>query len=160
MDFDLAQGVAVLERTPRVVLRALLAGLPPAWTDATEGPDTEPVHCRGAPHPWYVAAGDTGRGATISRGRESQGTPLPELLDEFARRRAENLATLKGWTVTDHDLSLEGEHPEFGAVTLRQLLATWVAHDLAHLGQISREMAKQYREAVGPWRRYLGRLKR
>jgi len=86
MDFDLAQGVAVLERTPRVVLRALLAGLPPAWTDATEGPDTEPVHCRGAPHPWYVAAGDTGRGATISRGREEDRSVNPPRLPRSQRR--------------------------------------------------------------------------
>jgi hypothetical protein len=62
--------------------------------------------------------------------------------------------------LTQHDLALEGEYPEFGPVTLRQLLATWVPHDLAHLGQISRVMAKQYREAVGPWRRYLGVMKR
>jgi hypothetical protein len=96
----------------------------------------------------------------FSRGRESQGKRLPELLDEFARLRAENLATLEGWTLTDCDLGLEGEHPEFGPVTLRQLLATWVAHDLAHLGQISRVMARQYKEAVGPWRRYLGVMDR
>jgi hypothetical protein len=166
MDFDLAQGVAVLERTPGT-LRALLAGLPPAWTDATEGPDT-----------WspYVVVGHLIRGrrrrrhvptpafagvtATLSRGREGQGTPLPGLVDEFARLRAENLATLDGWALTEHDLALEGEHPEFGPVTLRQLLATWVAHDLAHLGQISRVMAKQYQEAVGPWRRYLRVMER
>ena len=107
-----------------------------------------------------VAAGDTCRGATLSRARESHGTPLPELLDGFARRRAENLATLEAWALTDFDLALEGEHPEFGPVALRQLLATWVAHDLAHLGQISRVIAKQYREAVGPWRRYLGVMER
>jgi hypothetical protein len=92
--------------------------------------------------------------------RESQGKRLPELLDEFARLRAENIATLEGWTLTDYDLGLEGRHPEFGPVTLRQLLATWVAHDLAHLGQISRVMAKQYKDAVGPWRRYLREMER
>jgi hypothetical protein len=69
--------------------------------------------------------------------------------------RGENLATLREWRLTDVQLALEGEHPEFGAVTLRQLLATWVAHDLSHIAQISRVMAKQYREAVGPWRAYL-----
>jgi hypothetical protein len=92
--------------------------------------------------------------------RESQGTPLPGLLHEFARLRAENVKTLEEWALTDYDLGLEGEHPEFGLVTLRQLLATWAAHDLAHLGQISRVMAKQYKEAVGPWRRYLGVMER
>jgi hypothetical protein len=107
-----------------------------------------------------VAGGDTCRGATLGRGRESQGRRLPELLDELARRRAENLATLEGWTLTEKELGLEGEHSEFGPVTLRQLLATWVAHDLAHPGQISRVMAKQYKEAAGPWRRYLGVMER
>jgi hypothetical protein len=96
----------------------------------------------------------------FSRGRESQGKRLSELLDEFTRLRAENVVTLEEWALTDYDLGLKGEHPEFGRVTLRQLLATCVAHDLAHLGQISRVMAKQYREAVGPWRRYLGVLER
>jgi hypothetical protein len=110
--------------------------------------------------PASVAEGDICPGATLSRGRESQGKRLPELLDEFARLRAENVKTLEEWVLTDYDLGLEGEHPEFGAVTLRQLLATWVAHDLAHLGQISRVMAKQYRDAVGPWRRYLGVMER
>lgn len=83
-----------------------------------------------------------------------------ELLDEFARLRAENLATLTGWQLTEPQLSLEGEHPEFGVVTLRQLLATWVAHDLGHVAQTCRVMAKQYRAAVGPWRAYLPVLDR
>jgi hypothetical protein len=170
MDFDLAQGVAVLERTP-ATLRVLLAGLPPAWTAATEGRVLwsafvllgHLVHCERAV--WIrrariiLAQGPDRRFTPVDREaqfRESQGKRLPELLDEFARRRAENIATLEEWALTDHDLGLEGEHPEFGLVTLRQLLATWVAHDLAHLNQISRVMAKQYKEAVGPWRRYLG----
>ena len=69
--------------------------------------------------------------------------------------RAQSLATLAGWRLTDAQLSLEGEHPTFGAVTLRQLLSTWTAHDLSHLAQIARVMAKQYRDAVGPWRAFL-----
>jgi hypothetical protein len=80
---------------------------------------------------------------------------MQELLDEFAHLRGENLATLAGWRLSDGELALEGEHPAFGAVTLRQLLATWTAHDVSHLAQIGRVMAKQYREAVGPWRAYL-----
>jgi hypothetical protein len=87
--------------------------------------------------------------------RESQSESLDDLLDEFARLRAANLATLAGWRLTDTELAFEGEHPEFGTVMLRQLLATWVAHDLAHVAQAARVMAKQYREAVGPWRAYL-----
>ena len=80
---------------------------------------------------------------------------LSGLLDEFDGLRAANLATLRGWKLTDQDLALEGEHPEFGPVTLRQLLATWVAHDHGHVAQTARVMARQYREAVGPWRAYL-----
>ncbi|HEU0055551.1 MAG TPA: DinB family protein, partial [Longimicrobium sp.] len=87
--------------------------------------------------------------------RESQGKTLADLLDEFARLRAKNLETLASWRLTDGQLALEGEHPAFGTVTLRQLLSTWVAHDLGHIAQIARVMAKQYREAVGPWRAYL-----
>ncbi len=87
--------------------------------------------------------------------RESEGHSLADLLDAFARLRTENLATLSAWRLTHAQLALEGEHPEFGTVTLRQLLATWVAHDLGHIAQTARVMAKQYREAVGPWRAYL-----
>lgn len=174
MDFDLAEGTAVLERTPGV-LRALLDGLSARWTDATEGPDTWSPYVvvghlvHGERADWIPRAriileqGADRRFAPVDREaqfRESQGKPLSELLDEFARLRKGNLATLAGWLVTDEQLELEGEHPEFGAVTLRQLLATWVAHDLAHLGQISRVMAKQYKEAVGPWRGYLGVMER
>lgn len=82
------------------------------------------------------------------------------LLDELASLRAENLATLRSWKLTDAQLALTGEHPALGTVTLRQLLATWVAHDLGHVAQVARVMAKQYREAVGPWREYLPVLDR
>jgi len=101
---------------------------------------------------------DGGTFATFDRFaqfRESEGKSLTDLLDEFARVRAENLATLEAWRLSDAQLALEGEHPAFGRVTLRQLLATWVAHDLGHIAQTARVMAKQYREAVGPWRAYL-----
>ena len=174
MDFDLAQGVAVLERTP-ATLRALLAGLPPAWTDATEGPDTWSPYIvvghliHGERTDWIprariiLAQGADRRFEPFDREaqfRESRGRPMDELLNEFSLLRMVNLNELFGWELTDRKLALEGEHPELGTVTLRQLLATWVAHDLAHLGQISRVMAKQYKEAVGPWRRYLGVLER
>ena len=169
MDFDLPAGTAVLERTPRV-LRALLAGLPPAWTDATEGPETWSPYVilghlvHGERTDWIpraqliLAQGPQRRFPPFDRFaqlRESRGKSLAELLDEFERLRAESLATLAGWRLDDARLDLEGEHPEFGPVTLRQLLATWVAHDLGHLAQTARVMAKQYREAVGPWRAYL-----
>ena len=169
MDFDLNDGTAVLERTPRV-LNALLAGLLPAWTDATEGPETwspftvvgHLIH--GERTDWIprariiLAQGESRRFAPYDRFAqfsESAGKSLTQLLEEFAQLRAANLATLREWQLTDAHLALEGEHPEFGPVTLRQLLATWVAHDLGHLTQVTRVMARQYRDAVGPWRAYL-----
>ena len=169
MDFDLTSGLTVLERTPRT-LRAMLAGLPAEWTDATEGPGTWSPYVvvghlvHGERIDWIPRARiilDHGRARPFTpfdrfaQLRESEGRSLGELLDELARLRAENVATLAGWRLTDAQLALEGEHPELGVVTLRQLLSTWVAHDLSHIAQIARVMAKQYREAVGPWRAYL-----
>jgi len=169
MDFDLATGLAVLERTPRT-LAEMLGGLPAAWTDATEGPDTWSPYVilghliHGERSDWIpraeivLAQGPDRRFTPYDRFaqfRESQGKSLRELLDEFTGLRAQNLATLAGWHLTDTELALTGEHPDFGAVTLRQLLATWVGHDLGHVAQIARVMAKQYRDAIGPWRAYL-----
>ena len=174
MDFDLATGVAVLERTPHA-LRALLAGLPPAWTEATEGPETWSPYVvvghliHGERTDWIPRAriildqGPQRRFTPYDRFaqfQESRGKSLADLLDELARLRAENLVTLAGWRLGDAQLALEGEHPEFGVVTLRQLLATWVAHDMGHVAQIARVMAKQYRDAVGPWRAYLSIMDR
>jgi hypothetical protein len=169
MDFDLPHGVAILERTPHT-LRAMLLGLEPAWTDATEGPETwSPYVIVGhlihgertdwIPRAQIILAQGANRRFTpydrFAQLHESQDKSLADLLDEFAQLRGQSLATLASWRLTDVELSLEGEHPDFGAVTLRQLLATWVAHDLGHVAQTARVMAKQYREAVGPWRAYL-----
>ena len=169
MDFNLVAGVAVLERTPPT-LRAMIGGLPGAWTDATEGPDTWSPYVivghliHGERTDWITRAeiilkqGADRRFTPYDRFaqfRESEGQPLAQLLDEFARLRADNLAALAAWRLSDAQLELTGVHPEFGEVTLRQLLATWVAHDLGHIAQIARVMAKQYREAIGPWRAYL-----
>ncbi|HEX2202682.1 MAG TPA: DinB family protein [Longimicrobium sp.] len=174
MDFDLAAGTAVLERTPET-LRALLSGLPPAWTGATEGPETWSPYdvvghlVHGERADWIprariiLAQGPQRRFEPVDRFaqfRESQGKTLEDLLCELEKLRAESLATLAGWNLTEAELGLEGEHPVFGAVTLRQLLSTWVAHDLSHIAQIARVMAKQYRDAVGPWRAYLPVLDR
>ncbi len=174
MDFALPQGIAVLARTP-AALRALLDGLPPDWTSATEGPDTwSPYDVighlnHGERTDWIPRAriileqGVNRRFEPYDRFaqfRESQGKSLGQLLDEFNALRAENLRTLEGWHLTDEQLALEGQHPAFGAVTLRQLLATWVTHDLGHVVQTARVMAKQYRDAVGPWREYLSVLNR
>lgn len=169
MDFDLSTGCAVLERTPST-LRTMLDGLPADWTDATEGPETwspyvvvgHLVHCERAdwvPRARIILAQGPDRRFTpldrFAQFHESRGKSLSDLLDEFAELRQQNLRTVRGWQLDDNRLALEGIHPEFGAVTLRQLLATWVAHDLGHMVQISRVMARQYRDAVGPWAKYL-----
>ena len=169
MEFNLSQGMEVLARTPPT-LDAMLRGLGPEWLDATEGAETWSPYIilghliHGERTDWIRRAqviraqGPTRRFEPYDRFaqfQESRGKSLANLLDEFARLRAENLTTLAGWELTRIDLGLEGEHPEFGAVTLRQLLATWVAHDLGHIAQTARVMARQYREEVGPWRAYL-----
>jgi hypothetical protein len=169
VDFELSRAVPILERTPRTV-RALLDGLPSEWTTGNEGPETfspfdvvgHLIH--GERTDWIprakiiLAQGENRRFDPYDRfaqQRESAGKSMRELLDEFAHLRAENLAILRGWRLSDAQLALTGEHPELGIVSLRQLLATWVGHDLGHVAQIARVMAKQYRDAVGPWRQYL-----
>ena len=144
MEMHLPDAIAILERTPPT-LRALLDGLAPAWTEATDGPDTwspfvivgHLIH--GERTDWVPRAQIIlGQGADcrftpydrFAQFRESAGKSLVELLDEFSHQRAANVALLRAWNLTDEQLALTGEHPEFGAVTLRQLLATWVAHDL------------------------------
>jgi hypothetical protein len=174
MELDLGQGIGVLERTPSV-LRTMLSGLGPEWIQAAEGPDTwspygivgHLIHGERAdwiPRARIILAQGTNRRFEpfdrLAQLRQDQSRPLDALLDDFARLRAESLATLAEWRLTDAQLALEGEHPAFGPVTLRQLLATWVAHDLGHIAQIARVMAKQYRTAVGPWRAYLPVLDR
>lgn len=174
MDFDLADGIPVLRRTPAVI-RALLADLPDAWLRATEGPDTwSPFDVLGhlidgEETDWIprariiLARGPSPAFEPFDRFRHlrlNRDAPAAELLDRFARLRSANLATLEGFRLTPAELALEGLHPKLGRVTLRQLLATWVAHDLGHVGQVVRVMAKQYGDAVGPWRRYLPVLTR
>lgn len=169
MHFSLGDAVAVLERTP-ATLRALLAGLPTSWTEATEGGETWSPYVvvghliHGERTDWIprsriiLAQGASRRFEPYDRFaqlRESEGKSLESLLDELAKLRAANLTTLAEWGLSDEQLALEGDHPEFGSVTLRQLLATWVGHDLGHIVQVSRTMARQYREEVGPWRAYL-----
>jgi hypothetical protein len=90
--------------------------------------------------------------------RPEAAMPLAAALDEFARLRAANLETLAGWRIGEPELALAGEHPALGAVTLRQLLATWTAHDLGHLVQVARTMARRHADEVGPWRDYLSIL--
>jgi hypothetical protein len=172
MHFDLAHGIAVLERTPRV-LRELLAGLPEGWIGATEGPDTwspfdvvgHLIH--GERTDWIprleiiLTEGEALTFTPFDRFAQfeaSRGKTLEELLETFAVLRAGSLAHLASFGLTSADLKRRGRHPELGPVTVEQLLATWVAHDLSHLGQIARVMGKAYTDAVGPWAAYLPML--
>lgn len=169
MHFHLASAQAILERTP-ATFRAMLSGLPDAWLHATEAPDTfSPFEnlghlIHGERTDWMpriqviLAQGENRRFEPYDRfaqKRESQGKNVDTLLDEFAHLRSGNLERLRSLTINERELALEGEHPSLGTVTLRHLLSTWVAHDLGHIAQTARVMAKQYRDDVGPWRAYL-----
>jgi hypothetical protein len=172
MEHNLPHTISLLSRTP-AALNALLRDLPESWTLRNEGESTwsafdvvgHLIHAERAD--WIPRAkmilqfGETQTFAPFDRSghaREIQGKSLAQLLDEFAHVRSENLAELRALNLQPEDLQRRGRHPVFGAVTLSQLLATWTAHDLTHLHQISRIMAHQYREAVGPWSVYLGVL--
>ena len=171
-DTRLADAVAVLERTP-ASLSALLDGLPDTWTRATEGGDTwspydvighliHAEHTDWIPRMRLILEGQMRPFTPFDRTaqfEESKGKNLAGLLAEFAAARGESLATLKGFRLTDQDLPRKGRHPELGDVTLGQLLSTWVVHDLDHVTQVARTMAKTYTEAVGPWSAYLSVLK-
>jgi hypothetical protein len=170
MPHNLDHTIALLSRTP-AALDALLRGLPDEWTRRNEGGDTWTAfdvvghliyadradwlprarvilqHGNSQPFPPFDRLGHV---------RESEGKSLPQLLDEFVRLRSENLDLLRALHLTPSQLELRGCHPAFGDVTLSQLLATWAAHDLNHLHQMSRIMAHQYRQPVGPWSAYLG----
>lgn len=169
MEFVLRDGLEVLERTP-AVFRALLSGLSESWSFGNEGPETFSAFdnvghlLHGERTDWIprariiLAQGRNRRFEPYDRfaqTRESRGKSMQQLLDEFTLLRSENLAILREWNISEAQLALEGEHPIFGRVTLRQLLAAWVGHDLGHIAQTSRVLAKQYLEEVGPWRAYL-----
>jgi len=173
MEYKLEETVALLARTP-AVLDALLRGQPEIWTSGKEGtgswsPFDVVAHLIHAERGnWIPRArvildfGETKAFEPFDREgnfRESQGKTMEQLLDEFAQVRAESLHALSAMNVLPLDLEKKGRHPALGAVTLSQLLATWAAHDLTHLHQISRVMAHQYREAVGPWAPFLGVMK-
>ena len=168
LPFRLEHARVLLARTP-ATLRALLEGLPDAWIEADDGPDTWSAHqvvahlLDGERRDWTVRARTIlsdgqarpfepyDRDASLT---EAAHRSLADLLDAFADARAENVVWLCD-TVTEADLDRTGVHPALGAVTMRQLLATWVAHDHAHVVQIARTLARQYRDAVGPWAAYL-----
>lgn len=163
------ESLPILARTP-AALDALLRGLPPEWTEATEGPGTwspcgvlgHLVHCERTD--WLprleivLEYGPERPFDPVDREahlREGAGKPLTTLLDEFSELRRKSLTRLGALDLQPAQLELEGAHPALGRVTLRQMLAAWTAHDLTHLVQVSRTMAKGYREEVGPWAKYL-----
>jgi hypothetical protein len=172
MELELSQAVSILERTPPA-LSALLGGLPEAWVTPSEGEGTfsprdvlgHLIH--GEQTDWIPRAE-----IILSEGENRPFTPFDRfgfrgwledtttagLLDRFATLRRENLARLAGFRLQRSDLDRRGTHPGLGPVTLGQLLAAWVVHDLGHLTQIARVMAKQYTEAVGPWTAYMAVL--
>jgi hypothetical protein len=176
-EFSLADSIAILSRTP-ATFDALLRGLPDTWIRGNEGSATDgkeswnPFDIVGhlivgertdwIPRVRIILEHGEARAFhpfdRLAQERESRGKSLDQLLDEFARLRKENIAALQALNLQPQDLARRGKHPELGVVTLSQLLATWAVHDFTHLHQISRVMAHQYRDAVGPWSVYLGVL--
>jgi hypothetical protein len=170
--FTLPQAIALLTRTP-ATLDAQLRGLPETWARSNEGKDTWSAFdivghlVVGERTDWMPRARiilEKGEARPFdpfdrfAQSRESQNKSLEQLLDDFAHLRKENLTALQALNLQPEDLSRRGRHPALGVVTLSQLLATWAVHDLTHLHQLSRVMAYQYRDAVGPWSAYLGVL--
>lgn len=174
MSFDLSETLDLLERTPAVV-DTLLRGTSASWHSINEGPDTWSAFDV-VGHLIYAEEADWIPRARIilEHGEARPFEPfdrfaqftrftdwtLGALLDRFAELRAESLETVRSWRLTEDQLALPGRHPDFGAVNLGQLLATWAVHDLNHIAQIARVMAKRYAHEVGPWRAYLSILNR
>jgi len=174
MDFQLQHTVEILERTP-ATLRALLQGLSDSWITSDEGPNSwSPFDIVG-----HLIHGEQTDWVSRLRNIMEHGEALPftpfdrfaqlekdagatlsELLDIFESLRRTNLTVLEELNLGERHLELKGTHPEFGSVTARQLLATWAVHDLGHIAQITRVMAKSYSEEVGPWGAYLSILNR
>lgn len=176
--FNLADAIAILSRTPET-LNALLRGLPELWVRGNEGcskdgRDTWTAFdivghlIVGERTDWMTRARiilQNGEDRVfdpfdrLAQFKESQGKSLEQLLDEFAHLRRDNLTALQAMNLQPEDFTRRGRHPELGAVTLSELLATWVVHDLTHLHQLSRVLAHQYCDAVGPWSAYIGVLR-
>jgi len=173
MKLELEEAISILEKTP-VILKTYLKGLPENWTKNNEGENTwSPFDIVGhliigEKTDWVVRAEIILADSMdknfkpfdmVAQFSYSEGKSLDQLLDTFEILRIENIIKLRAMAITDKQLLLTGIHPEFGEVSLKELLSTWVVHDLGHIGQISRVMAKQYKSEVGPWIKYLGVLK-
>ena len=174
MQFQLADAIAILSRTP-AALDVMLRGLPEPWLRANEGPETwSPFDVIG-----HLVAGERTDWVTrlrlilehgdsrpfepfnrVAMFEESKDKTIAELLDTFTTLRAQNLETVRALQLEPADFARRGMHPSLGSVTLEQLLATWVTHDMTHIAQISRVIAKQFKDEVGPWREYIGVLNR
>ncbi|MBK7375739.1 MAG: DinB family protein [Ferruginibacter sp.] len=165
MKYSLERSYEILDRSP-AVLQALLAGLSDDWIMPNEGPETFSPYdvvghlIHGEKTDWTARAKmilEFGNTKTFERWdrtamyEASKGKTMQQLLDEFAILRKENMNWFRSLNLTEADMDRKGMHPVLGEVTLRNLLATWVAHDLTHLAQIARVMAKQYKEEMGPW---------
>ena len=172
MTFDLNKSIEILDRTPRL-LQVYLSGLSKEWTHKNEGGETWSAYdivghlIHGEKTDWIprlkVIIDDQNLDPFESFDRfaqfkSSKGKSLELLLQEFAELRSLNIEFLRSCNLTQNDLRRTGVHPELGEVNLKELLATWVTHDLGHIAQISRVMAKQYRQEVGPWLAYLSIL--
>ncbi len=165
MKYSLERSYEILDRTP-AVLQSLLAGLSDDWIMPNEGPETFSPYdvvghlIHGEKTDWTARAKmilESGNTKTFERWNrvamyeESRGKTMQQLLDEFAAIRKQNMTWFKSLSLTETGLDKKGMHPALGEVTLRNLLATWVAHDLTHIAQVTRVMAKQYKEEMGPW---------
>lgn len=169
MQFDLNKSLEILERTP-LVLEAMLNGLSDEWIKNNEGQETWSPYdilghlIHGEKTDWIprieIILSDKADNPfepfdRFAQFRESKGKTMKQLLDEFKVLRKQNIEQLRSKDLTQDDFARKGKHPAFGQVTLLQLLSTWVVHDLNHISQISRVIAKQYKTEVGPWVEYL-----
>lgn len=165
MKFEFAKSYEILERTP-LLLRSLLTGLHDDWIMSNEGPETFSPYdivghlIHGEKTDWrnrtnrileYGVSKAFEPFDRFAQFEASKEKLLPQLLDEFEKLRAENIQWLRSLNISEYDLDKKGLHPVLGEVTLRQLLSTWVIHDLTHIAQVTRVMAKQYKEEIGPW---------
>ncbi|HEX5154377.1 MAG TPA: DinB family protein [Parafilimonas sp.] len=165
MEYDIVKSLEILERTP-AVLHTLLSGIDNEWVTNNEGPDTFSPYdvighlVHGEKTDWtarikrileYGTSKSFDSFDRFAMYEESRGKTMQQLLNEFEDIRKQNIIWFKLLDLQQTDYDKKGMHPKLGEVTLRNLLATWVVHDLTHIAQITRVMAKQYKAEIGPW---------